>query len=56
MSDELKAWCGFSLISFMAVFWWKRAADQALSDSQFALGICYKEGYGVEQNRQKAKE
>ena len=34
-----------------AVKWYRKAADQGLSDAQFRLGYCYAKGEGVKQNQ-----
>ena len=40
----------------LAVYWYKRAAEQALADAEFNLGIMYKKGAGIKQDHEKAAE
>ena len=37
-----------------AVKWFRKAAEQGYPDAQFALGVAYEEGGGVEQNSVEA--
>lgn len=37
-----------------AVYWFRKAADQGLEDSQFSMGLCYEDGRGVTQNLEQA--
>ena len=39
-----------------AVKWYRKSAEQGDADAQYNLGCCYKNGQGVEQNIDKAKE
>ena len=36
--------------------WYRKSAEQGDADAQYNLGCCYKNGQGVEQNIDKAKE
>lgn len=34
----------------MAVEWYRKAAEQGDADAEYAMGLCYEEGTGVEQD------
>ena len=38
----------------LAVFWYRKAADQGLKEAQFALGVCYANGLGLPKDLEQA--
>ncbi len=47
---------GFKKDSSKAAEWYKKAAEQGFPQAQFNLGMCYEEGWGVDQDEAKAVE